>query len=192
MLLSLEKVLKLSLKKAFKRSIINQNTIMTNFTPTGSSAKILSDELEKKIEEVNASMVDARNKTEQFQDIKNKLEVGIRELEETKGKLDGEISLLRSEKESLGFDLQGLKDEIEPKKVELADLRKQTGEAKVANEAEKQKLVVEKEEIAKRKSDLDGQESILRTYAKGLEEKEKKLDVYADRVKRLLDSVKPE
>ena len=74
----------------------------------------------------------------------------------------------------------------------MADLRKQTSEAKQAREQEAQKATADKEEMIKRKSDLDGQESILKIYAKGLEEKEKKLDVYADRVKKLLDSVKNE
>lgn len=161
----------------------------TNNTET---TKMLSEELEKKIEEVNFSMVDARNKAEKFQDIKNKLEVEIKGLEEMKGKLNEEIPLLRIDKDSLNLDLDNLEADIEAKKTELADLRSQINEAKKENEAEKGLLVKEKEDLVKRKSDIEGQEAILRTVAKGLEEKEKKLDVYADRVKRLLDSVKPE
>lgn len=156
------------------------------------SVKILSEELERKIEEVNSSMIDARNKTEQFQGVKNKLEGEIKELEEVKKKLNDEIPLLQNTKESLSADLQELKDNIEAQKIEVADLRKQTSEAKSEREQEAQKAVADKEEMIKRKDDLDGQESVLKIYAKGLEEKEKKLDVYADRVKRLLSSVKPE
>lgn len=156
------------------------------------TTKILSEELEKKIEEVNASMVDARNKAERFQDVKNKLEVEIKGLEEAKRRLNEEIPSLQEQKMGLALNVEDLKDDIEIKKSEVADLRKQINEAKAENEAEKGLLVKEKEEIARRRSDVEGQEAVVRTVAKGLEEKEKKLDVYADRVKRLLDSVKPE
>ena len=156
------------------------------------AVKMLSEELERKIEEVNSSMVDARNKAENFQGIKNKLDGEIRDLEEVKKSLQLQIPPLQSEKDSLLAELQELKDSIESQKAEVADLRKQTSEAKQAREQEAQKATADKEEMIKRKSDLDGQESILKIYAKGLEEKEKKLDVYADRVKKLLDSVKNE
>ena|SRR3990167_7610639 len=166
---------------------------MTDFISRNPEAtKILSEELEKKIEAVNASMVAARDEAERFRGVKNKLEVEIRELETTKGTLAGEVTSLENQHDSLIIEGETLTQSVDQMQAQLADVRKQLSEAKHSNEEEQGKLEAERMDVAKRKADLDGQEAVLRTYAKGLEEKEKKLDVYAERVKRLLDATRPE
>jgi len=155
------------------------------------SVKILSEELERKIEEVNASMVNARNETERFQAQKNQLEEQIKNLQEKVKVLSEEVPLLQDQKSSLKSDLISLDESINERKIESSDLKKQNEEIKASNKEESDKLVLEKAAIEKRKTDLDAQEATLRVYGKGLEEKERKLDIYADRVKKLLDSVKP-
>ena len=52
--------------------------------------------------------------------------------------------------------------------------------------------VLEKEGLDNRKKELNSQESTIRVYAKSLEDKENKLDIYAERVKKMLSSLKPE
>lgn len=162
---------------------------MNNFIPT---KNILSDELEKKIEQVNAHMVEARNEAEKSQIKKNTLDGEVTVLEEKKNILNEEITKLEASKVTLTIDVVKLKEEVVEKVKEKDDLIKESRILKSENEEEKRSLDVEREELRQQKLDISGRESVLRTVSKGLEEKEKKLDVYADRVKKLLDSVKPE
>ena len=162
---------------------------MNNFIPT---KNILSDELEKKIEQVNAHMVEARNEAEKSQIKKNTLDGEVTVLEEKKNILNEEITKLEASKVTLTIDVVKLKEEVVEKVKEKDDLIKESRILKSENEEEKKSLDVEREELRQQKLDISGRESVLRTVSKGLEEKEKKLDIYADRVKKLLDSVKPE
>lgn len=154
------------------------------------SVKILSEELERKIEEVNASMVAARNETEKFTERKSKLEVDVRDLKDTHKKLSEEVDLLRENEKSLLFGLGEVRERINQQKIELKDLEKQALDVKILHEENEKKFIAEREEIAARKADLDSQETVLRTYVKGLDEKEKKLDIYAEHIKKVLDSLK--
>jgi phage shock protein A len=166
---------------------------MTTFIARDPEAtRILSEELEKKIDAVNAHLVEARNETEKFIQTKNKLEGEAKELAVVKEKLTAEVLSLGSQRDGFLSEIAELKEKVEWLKKELVNVNKQLTELEAANKEEIGKLDVEREELKKRRNDLEGQESILRTFSKGLEEKEKKLDVYADRVKRLLDSVKSE
>lgn len=166
---------------------------MTNFLSRDPAAtKILSDELEKKIDSVNKAMVDTRNETERLVGAKNSLEVEIRSLEEKKKGLGEEVKVLGEEQKLLLSALDSLEKSVKTSKESLAELTRELVDLKQANEEEKKLLLAEKEDVKKRKEDLSGQEAVLRTVAKGLEAKEKQLDVYAERVKKLLDSVRPE
>ena len=156
------------------------------------SVKILSDELEKKIGEVNAHLVNSQNEAEKSQIKKNTLDGEIAKLEETKKTLNDEVPKLEASKVSLNTDIEKLKVEIVEKVLERDDLIRENRKLKTDNEEEKRILEVEREELKQKTIDIEGRESVLRTVSKGLEEKERKLDVYADRVKKLLDSVKPE
>lgn len=156
------------------------------------SVNILSEELERKIGEVNTHLVNSQNEAEKAQIKKNILDGEITKLEETKKLLNEEVPKLEASKVSLNVDIEKLKVEIVEKVFERDELIKENRRLKADNEEERKVLDVEREELKKKKSDIEGQESVLRTVSKGLEEKEKKLDVYADRVKKLLDSVKPE
>ena len=166
---------------------------MTNFMARDPEAtKILSEELEKKIEGVNASMVAARNETEKFIQTKNKLEGEAKELAVVKERLAKEVLDLGVQKDTLNTEVLELNGSINQLRAELVRVNKELVALEVANKEELGKLDTERQELKKKRDDLEGQESVLRTFSKGLEEKEKKLDVYADRVKRMLDSIKPE
>ena len=167
---------------------------MTIFTPTRDPAatKILSEELEKKIDEVNKHLVDTRALTEKLQEKKNQLEIDVRNLETKKGTLLGEVSELKKEVDRLTNEVSKLEDRYSNLQATKVVLEKSIDDLSKLNTEEAGKLNIEKEELKKRKVDLDAQEATLRIYGKGLEEKEKKLDIYAERVKKLLDSVKPE
>lgn len=166
---------------------------MTTFMARDPEAtKILSEELEKKIEGVNAHMVAARNETEKFIQAKNKLEGEVKEAEAVKAELSLEIKGLISHRDDLMKEVVELDEKVKYLRNELVKTNKELEVVEVANKEGAEKLTTEREELKKKRDDLEGQESVLRTFSKGLEEKEKKLDVYADRVKRLLDSVKPE
>lgn len=164
---------------------------MANFISPGSeSVKMLSDELEKKIEEVNISMVFMRGEAARFMKMKDELELNVKELEDKKVNLNQEIPPLQDRKDSLSSDLMSLRDDIRKSTNELKEINNQIDNAKLENEEEIKKITVFREEMQRREKELKDQEAVLRVYATGLEAKEKKLDVYADRVKRLLDSVK--
>lgn len=164
-----------------------------SFTPGQiESTKILSEELEKKIEQVNAHMVSQRNEAEKFQLKKNELELQIKDLEQKQKTLKEEVDSLKLNKDDLASEIVLLEEDISLKKGELVELKKENESMIVKNREESGKLSVEKENLKKRAEDLAAQEATLRVYGKALEEKEKKLDVYADRVKQILNSVKPE
>ena len=154
------------------------------------SMNILSEELERKIAEVNSSMVSARDQAEKYQENKNKLEVEIRDLETVHKKLSEEIIVLKETEKTVLFGLGEVRERTSQQRAELAELEKQTQEIKMANEEEAKKFAAERAELEKQKEELDSQEKVMRTFSKGLEEKEKKLDIYGEHIKKVLDSLK--
>jgi len=165
---------------------------MTIFRSTNPEAsRILSEELEKKIEEVNKSMVQARDEAERFRDIKNKLDVEIRDLQTTKNNLQETIESLKVEEIDLVAKVGTMISDLNEKTLVLQDLNKQIAEAKVKNDEELHRLGQEKEVLRKRNEELDTKESAINIFARSLEDKEKKLDLYAERVKSMLGALKP-
>src|SRR3990167_8735321 len=97
---------------------------MTDFkSTTPGTASILSNELEKKIEEVNASMVEARVAAEKSQLNKNTLDGEIRDLEVKKESLEGEVPRLKAEIDALVVLKDSLKVEITDLNSELNSIR---------------------------------------------------------------------
>jgi len=165
---------------------------MTTFKSSNpETTRILSEELEKKIDEVNAHMVEQRSKAEEFQLKRNQLEQDVKELEEKKKELSKEVSLLEGRINSSAIEIKSLEESIVSKKSELSELRKSNDEMTALNKKESDLLAVQKETLLKKQEDLDAKESAINIYGKSLEEKEKKLDVYATRVKQMLGSLKP-
>ena len=155
-----------------------------------SAPQVLSDELEKKIEEVNLSLAQAKESADKFNQIKERHEKEILTLEDKKKNLQDELVRIDALTSSAKKEKEAYQNNIQEAKNELSDLEDKVKIARDEYEAEMAKSISLVAGLEQREKEVSSKESAIRAYANGLEEKEKKLDAYAERVRRMIDSLK--
>lgn len=163
---------------------------MSEFNSLHKIDNLSLDELDNKIQSMNLYLVEGRNELEQLKKLKLNLEQEISVVSTEKDVILSKILKLKEECDNLNLTKKDIGDNIVRLKNDYV------AEKNIFDAICKEREMKEDEinrtisGIEIREKDLVDKELTMRIYAKSLEEKEKKLDAYADKLKRFIDQIK--
>lgn len=161
----------------------------TNFT--GQRGPItVSDDIEKKIEEVNVYLNTARADGKKFEERKILLETEVAELEAKKDSLSRDASTLHEQLSTTKKNKELQDVDIRSGREILSTLHQNISLAKKEYDETVEKTKAIFFEIDEAKKEISTERSALRAYASALDEKERKLDAYNEKIKRMIDAMK--
>lgn len=162
---------------------------MTNFMGQRGPLTV-SDDVEKKIEEVNKYLVTAREEADKAAQYRTKLQSQIDELEATKSKLVEDIFSLETKAATVKENKEANEAEIRQARVTLDEIKLNIGSVKKEHDDTVESTRAILADIEKQLTEIASERSALRAYASALDEKERKLDTYNEKIKRTIDSLK--
>ena len=157
---------------------------------TTEPAKVLPDELEKKIELVNKSLSDARANTERLEGVRSQKEKDVAALEAKLADLGEKESQFKERSNSLTAQSINLENQVLGKKKELAEVTEALRLAKASLEELNAQIDLAKQGLEKQREEVAGRERSAKIFEQSLIERERKLDAYTEKVRRMIDAMK--